>query len=136
VSFGTAHDGLDAGDEFVLVERLGEVIVGTYPETLDLVLGASQAGQDQDWCLHLGKVQQQHGAAAIAWLRQNNKLHYVKIAAQLIPKEFVMKDQSINDLSDEQISEMLAYLADEMGRKHAKVIDNEVVEQKADKSGD
>ena len=67
-------------------------------------------------------------------MRQHNKLHYVKIAAQLIPKEFVMKDQSINDLSDEQISEMLAYLADEMRGKHAKVIDSEVVEQKADKS--
>jgi hypothetical protein len=40
---------------------------------------------------------EQHGAAAIAWLRQ-----YVKIAAQLIPKEFVMKAQSINDLSDKQ----------------------------------
>ena len=45
---------------------------------------------------------EQHGAAAIAWLRQHNKLHYVKIAAQLIPKEFVMKAQSINDLSDKQ----------------------------------
>jgi hypothetical protein len=78
---------------------------------------------------------EQHGAAAIAWLRQHNKLHYVKIAAQLIPKEFVMKDQSINDLSDEQISEMLAYLADEMRGKQAKVIEGEVVEQKADKSG-
>ena len=33
-----------------------------------------------------------------------------------------MKDQSINDLSDEQISEMLAYLSDQIG-KDAKVID-------------
>jgi hypothetical protein len=55
-------------------------------------------------------------------LRQHNKLHYVKIAAQLISKEFIVKDQSIKDLSDEQISEMLAYLSDQIG-KDAKVID-------------
>jgi hypothetical protein len=77
---------------------------------------------------------EEHGAAAIAWLRQHNNLHYVKIAVQLIPKEFVMNDQSIKDLSDEQISEMLAYLTDEKRGKHAKMVDGEVVEQKADKS--
>ena len=50
-----------------------------------------------------------------------------EIAAQLIPKEFVMKDQSIKDLSDEQISEMLAYLSDKIG-KNAKLIDAEVTD--------
>jgi hypothetical protein len=69
----------------------------------------------------------QHGAAAIAWLRQHNKLHYVKIAAQLIPKEFVMKDQSIKDLSDEQISQMIEALSDSIG-KNAKVVDAEVTD--------
>jgi hypothetical protein len=38
-----------------------------------------------------------------------------------------MKDQSIKDLSDEQISEMLAYLSDQIG-KNAKVIDAEVTD--------
>jgi hypothetical protein len=38
-----------------------------------------------------------------------------------------MKDQSIKDLSDEQITEMLAYLSDQMG-KNAKVIDAEVTD--------
>jgi hypothetical protein len=52
-------------------------------------------------------------AEGARWLRQNNKPHYV----------FVMKDQSIKDLSDEQISEMLAYLVDEMQGKHDKSAD-------------
>ena len=39
---------MDAGDEFVFLEWLGEVIVGANPETLDFVLDAGKAGQDQN----------------------------------------------------------------------------------------
>ncbi len=53
VALGAAHDGVDAGDQLVLVEGLGHVVVGTEAETAHLVLDAGEAGQDEDGCLHL-----------------------------------------------------------------------------------
>jgi predicted GTPase len=44
---------VDAGDELVLMERLGEIVVRTEAETLYLVLGTGHAGQDQDRRLDL-----------------------------------------------------------------------------------
>ena len=43
VALGAADDGVNAGDEFVLVERLGQVVVGAEAEALDLVLDAGQS---------------------------------------------------------------------------------------------
>src|SRR5205085_11638254 len=54
VTLGTAHDRVDAGDQFVLVEGLGHVVVGADAETLDLVLDAGKAGEDQNGGLDLG----------------------------------------------------------------------------------
>ncbi len=57
MALGAAHDGVDARDQFVLVEWLGHVVVGAEAETLDLVLDAGEAGEDQDRRLHLGDAQ-------------------------------------------------------------------------------
>ena len=48
VALGAAHDGVDAGHQLVLVERLGHVIVGAEAQAPDLVLDAGKPGQDQD----------------------------------------------------------------------------------------
>ena len=53
MTLGTAHDGVDAGDQFVLMEGLGHVVVGANAETLDLVLDAGKAGEDQNGGLDL-----------------------------------------------------------------------------------
>src|SRR5258707_6452658 len=53
MALGTADDRMDAGDQFVLVERLGHVVVGADAETLDLVLDAGEAGADHDRGLYL-----------------------------------------------------------------------------------
>ncbi len=53
VALGAAHDRVDARDQFVLVEGLGHVVVGADAETLDLVLDAGEAGEDQNGCLDL-----------------------------------------------------------------------------------
>ena len=58
VALGAAHDGVDAGDQLVLVERLGHVVVGAEAEALDLVLDAGEAGEDQDRRLDLGDAQE------------------------------------------------------------------------------
>ena len=57
VALRTAHDRMDARDQFVLVERLGQIIVGAVAEPFDLVLDAGHAGEDQDRRLDLGDAQ-------------------------------------------------------------------------------
>ena len=54
VALGAANDGVDAGDQLVLVERLGHVVVGAEAEAFDLVLDAGEAGEDQDRRLNFG----------------------------------------------------------------------------------
>jgi hypothetical protein len=49
-----------------------------------------------------------------------------KIGTHLIPKEFVMTEQSLGDLSDGQISAMLEYLDSQIG-KNAKIINAEPI---------
>src|SRR5262249_26297108 len=46
VAFGTTYDGMDARNQFVLVERFGHVIVGAETEPLDLVLNPREPGKD------------------------------------------------------------------------------------------
>ena len=42
MTLGAAHNRLDAGDELALVEGLGQIVVGTDAETLDLVVQPGQ----------------------------------------------------------------------------------------------
>jgi hypothetical protein len=53
MALGAAHDGLDAGDELVLVERLGQVVVRAEAEALHLVFRACEAREDEDRRLDL-----------------------------------------------------------------------------------
>ena len=57
MALGTADDGVDAGDQLVLVEGLGHVVVGAEAEAANLVLDAGEAGEDQDGRLDLGDAQ-------------------------------------------------------------------------------
>lgn len=57
VALGTAHDRVNARDQLVFMEWLGHVVVGAEAETLDLVLDAGEAGEDQDRRLHFGDAQ-------------------------------------------------------------------------------
>src|ERR1700704_1554789 len=53
VALGTAHDRMDARNQFVLVEGFGHVVVSADAETLDLVLDTGEAGEDQNGCFDL-----------------------------------------------------------------------------------
>ena len=48
---------MDTRHHLVLVERLGQIIIGAEAEPLHLVLDASEAGEDEDRRLHLGDTQ-------------------------------------------------------------------------------
>ena len=53
VALRAPHDRLDPGDQLGLVERLGQVVVGTAHQAAHLVGRVAAAGQDQDRRLHL-----------------------------------------------------------------------------------
>ena len=57
VALGAADHGVDAGDQLVLVEGLGHVVVGAEAEALDLVLDAGEAGEDEDRRVDLGDAE-------------------------------------------------------------------------------
>jgi hypothetical protein len=57
VTLRAAHDRVDAGDQLILVEGFGHVVVGADAEALDLVLDAGEAGEDQNGCLDLRDAQ-------------------------------------------------------------------------------
>ena len=64
MALGTADDGVNAGDQLVLVERLGHVVVSAEAEAANLVLDASHAGEDEDRRLDLREAQRaQHFVA-------------------------------------------------------------------------
>ena len=57
VAPGASHNGMDARDQFFLVEWLGHVVVRADAGSLDLVLDAYEAGKDLGWRLDLRKTQ-------------------------------------------------------------------------------
>jgi len=59
---------MDAGDQFVLMERLGHVVVGAKAEALDLVFNAGEPREDESRRLHFGAAQSaQHFEARHVW---------------------------------------------------------------------
>src|SRR5262249_19007053 len=52
-----ADDRLNAGNELILVERLGQIIIGPKSQSLDLVLDRAKSREDEDRGLDLGNPQ-------------------------------------------------------------------------------
>src|ERR1700752_2791820 len=52
-----ADDRLNAGNKLILVERLGQIIIGPKSQSLDLVLDRAQSRKDKDRGLDLGNPQ-------------------------------------------------------------------------------
>ena len=57
MALGATDDGVNAGDQFVLVKGLGHVVVGTEAQTAHLVLDAGHAREDEDGRFHLRQAQ-------------------------------------------------------------------------------
>jgi len=63
----------------------------------------------------LYKSWEKNGPSAIEALRIESPKDYVRIAAYVLPKEFVVKDASIKDLSEEELVEFLCLLRSQLG---------------------
>ena len=57
MALGAADDGVDARDQLVAVERLGDIIVGAEAQGADLRIQLADAGQDQHRRADLGGAQ-------------------------------------------------------------------------------
>src|SRR2546430_10647519 len=57
MTFRAPDDGLNAGHKLILVEWLGQIVIGAKPEAFDLVLDRGEARKYEDWRLDLGNTQ-------------------------------------------------------------------------------
>ena len=53
MALGTANNRLNTGNQLVLVERLGHIVISTEAETAHLILNTGKAGKNEDRRLHL-----------------------------------------------------------------------------------
>jgi len=72
---------------------------------------------------------QKNGAATIEQVRVDDPSTHLKVVAQVLPKEFVMKQESIDDLSDEELLDIIATL------RHL-AAENRVIEGRANLSSE
>jgi hypothetical protein len=68
--------------------------------------------------LALAEDFEQHGAAALAICRIEEPARYIAIIASLMPKELLVSDNALGDLSDEEVHTLLNRI-----RETLKVID-------------
>ena len=95
-----ADDGVNAGDEFVFMEGLGQIIVGTEAEALHLVFDAGETRKDKNRRLHLGNAER---------------------AQHLIARHIGKIDVEKNDVVVVELAEIDAFLA-EVGRIDVEVL--------------
>ena len=53
VALGTADNRVNVGDQLILVERLGQVVVRAEAQAANLLIDAAHAGKNEDRCLDL-----------------------------------------------------------------------------------
>jgi hypothetical protein len=49
----------------------------------------------------------EHGPAVIAQVRQEKPDQYLKVVASILPREFIVKDETVDHLTDEQLVELV-----------------------------
>jgi hypothetical protein len=54
---------------------------------------------------------EEHGAAVIAKVRENDPTQYVKVVASVLPKELNVRVNELDDLTDDQLARQLAGIA-------------------------
>jgi hypothetical protein len=75
---------------------------------------------------------EKHGAQAIETLRKKKPVDYVRIAAQLIPKEFLVKDQAADGMTDDQLGAVIDCMKQIIAQHEHNVIDVTPVDPKPD----
>jgi hypothetical protein len=81
-------------------------------------------GLAEDFVSDLRAVWSRRGAEVLEKLADKRPHELARLVAYTMPKEFIVKDQSVQELSDEKVDAMLEYLNAQMGN-NAKVIDAE-----------
>jgi hypothetical protein len=73
-----------------------------------------------------------HGAQAIETLRKKKPVDYVRFASQLIPKEYLVKDQAADGMTDDQLGAVIDRMKQIIAQHEQNVIDVTPVDPKPD----
>ncbi|CDJ99736.1 Transcriptional regulator (modular protein) [Microbacterium sp. C448] len=109
---GAAEDGLDARDDLVEAERLGDVVVTAGVQTLDLVFGLVLGGQEQNGGgvagasqalgdaepVHIGQHDVEHDQIGLFFENGRDRLSPVRDGPDLKAGEAQARDQEIADV--------------------------------------
>jgi hypothetical protein len=79
LALGAPHDGVDARDQLVPVERLGHVVIGAEAEPPDLVLDAGKARQDVAPQLLRGRSVQRNKRVRVRIWRRAWDIDYLQV---------------------------------------------------------
>lgn len=71
---------------------------------------------------------QEHGVETIEKVRVDDPAAYLRVIASIIPKEFVIKDESLGDLPDSELMEALQLLRSIGAKEIKKRKDGKVIE--------
>jgi hypothetical protein len=50
----------------------------------------------------------EHGAEVLERVRKDNPAQYLRVCATVVPKEFHLKNESLNEMSDEGLADLIA----------------------------
>jgi hypothetical protein len=75
---------------------------------------------------------EKHGAQVIETLRKKKPVDYVRIASQLIPKEYLLEDQTAEGMSDDQLGAVIDRMKQIIAQHEQNVIDVTPVDLKPD----
>lgn len=67
-----------------------------------------------------------HGPSVIETVRTEHPKDYLKVIASIVPKEFTVKDQTLEDMSDDELVELLAAVRSLTLAQHRKETGNGV----------
>jgi hypothetical protein len=73
----------------------------------------------RDFC----ESSEKHGAQAIETLRKKKPVDYVRIASQLIPKEYLLKDQTAEGMSDDQLGAVIDRMKQIIAQHEQNIVD-------------
>lgn len=62
---------------------------------------------------------EEHGAGVIRVVRMEKQVEYLKIVASILPKEFIVTDEALDQMTDEEIVEALALIRSKADDKDA-----------------
>jgi hypothetical protein len=70
----------------------------------------------------------EHGAEVLERVRKDNPAQYLRVCATVVPKEFHLKNESLNEMSDESLADLIVRIKSLLAMHEQPVIEVTAVE--------